>query len=215
MVDCVRRSAFAARLLFGVKIRSERRIAWDFTTLVLRRSLIHRTRAGRRVLEIGTGPHAILSIFLAKRRRPVITACDINPVYVSTACEAIKRNSVQVSIFQSDLLERVGGLFDLIFFNSVYIPRPTGEKLRLDRSHQYDSDWCGGETGTETIARFLDQCHAHLAAGGEILLGFNTVYLPESGVAALCREHRYRVVTTGRTFLNPSRVLVLQRRDGR
>jgi release factor glutamine methyltransferase len=181
--------------------------------LALRRCLLRRIRPGQQILEVGTGPYAILSIFLAKRVRCDIVACDIDDTYVMNARKTIELNEVPVKVVNSNLFEGISDRFDIVFFNSVYIPRSTGTRLGIDRLHDRESDWCGGETGTEVIERFLKDAPSHLKVGGEILLGFNIKYLREDSVVRLCDKYSYYIQAYCTTFLNPSRVIVMRKQE--
>jgi release factor glutamine methyltransferase len=79
-------------------------------------------------------------------------------------------NGTDVNVIQSDLFSNIKDKYDIIFFNSVYIPRSIGEKLGVDIINDYKSDWCGGEDGTEVITRFLATAGRFLTNNGEILL---------------------------------------------
>lgn len=207
----VRRNALLTWCLFGVRARTDRRIHWDFTTLVLRECLARRVRPWHRVLEVGTGPYGILAIPLVKRGGCDVVACDISESYVESARDTARRNGVSLDVVQSDLLGAVCGQFDIIFFNSVYIPREVGRALGIDRFHERESDWCGGETGMETIVRFLSEAGPHLKRGGEVLLGFNSRYLRTESVVKRCLEKGYGLKTLCRSAWNPSRVLVIRK----
>ena len=162
---------------------------------------------------MGTGPYAILSISLAKRLRCRILACDINPEYVTGSRRTAELNAATVRIINSDLFSSIEDKFDVIFFNSIYIPRQKGRRWGIDLLHDQESDWCGGESGTETIDRFLRDAYLYLKDNGQILLGFNPRYLPASLVVRLCNDYGYEVKATCRAALNPSQVLVMRRRD--
>lgn len=205
----VRRNPLITRLLFGVEVHGNQRIHWDFTTLALKGCLARRVRSGHRVLEVGTGPHAILSIFLVKHQMCEVVACDIRQAYVREAKRTARANSVSLDVVCSDLFSSIRGKFDVIFFNSVYIPWQVGKRLGIDRLHDSKTDWCGGEDGVETIERFLSDARTSLNKGGELLLGFSARYLRQDTVVGLCDRYGYTVRVVFTKFPNPSRVLVI------
>lgn len=208
--NTVRKSRLLTRLLFDVSVLGSERIHWDFTTLSLRGCLQRYAHPGHRVLEVGTGPYALLSLFLAKRRGCETAACDINTAYVRSARSSAIRNNVHsLNVFESDLLESVSGRFDLIYFNAVYIPRPVGISLGINHLHSYETDWCGGETGGEVIERFLRQAPACLRPGGIVLLGYNPRYLGTKQVMSLAGESGLRPLDVWKSRIIPSKVLVL------
>ena len=206
----IRKQKLISKFLFGINIIHANHVHWDFTTLALKNCLLKDIMPGQKVLEIGTGPHAILSIFLARHIKCDITATDINKVYVNYARETARSNGITINIVQSDLFENIDDQFDIIFWNSVYIPKATGLNLRIDQIHEDETDWCGGDTGIEKIRKLLESAQHHLNKNGKILLGFNKMYLPEKSVADLCRSYGYKIDNIHRRLFNPSLVAVVR-----
>lgn len=209
----IRQSPLFTRILFGVKIpvKSEQ-VHWDFTTLVLKDSLRSALKDGMKVLEMGTGSYGILSIYLSRFFRCKFVACDINTSHVSNAERTAKVNGADVDFVTSDLFSNVTGRFDIIFWNSVYIPRSTGEEIGLPRMSCGETDWCGGETGVEVIDRFLADAPEFMSDGAQIHLGFNPMYLGRETVGMKCKIHGYKVKRVHRVRVNPSCVYILERK---
>ena len=67
---------------------------------------------------------------------------------------------------RADLFQGIRGKFDLILFNPPYLP--TNAEERTDQWINYALD--GGESGRETIDRFLKDLADHLRPGGRALL---------------------------------------------
>ena len=208
----IRKSVLLTRLLFGIKIAYGKKPHWDFTTLVFKKALRSTIKSNFDVLEIGTGPHGILSIYLARRIRCNIVASDINSEYVEYAIDTAKLNGVDIGIIKSDLMENVKGKYDIIFWNSVYIPRGIGNKIGMNRISQYETDWCGGESGMAGIERFLASAPPFLKVSGKLMIGFNRLYLKKNEVLALCESLGYSVENIKGQFLNPSYVITVKRR---
>ncbi|RJP82605.1 MAG: hypothetical protein C4524_00390 [Candidatus Zixiibacteriota bacterium] len=206
----IRSSSLITRMLFRVRVVSGPRIHWDFTTIALKRSLRRYTQPGDSVLEIGTGPYALLSLYLARRKIRSLLANDINQHYVNHARRTAAFNALKLEVVCGDLFETVNGTFDVIFFNAVYIPRGTGERLGLNHLHSWETDWCGGSDGLETISAFLHQAPAYLNPGGYVLLGFNPHYLPLAAIMDRCLQNDYQYTLEANSRLNPSRVLILR-----
>ena len=120
-------------------------------------------------------------------------------------------NDVSLKIVQSDLFENIEGKFDIIFWNSIYIPYKIGKSLDIDNICQYETDWCGGETGFESIERFLQSSHNHLKSSGKILLGFNNLYLKENIVKQKCENLGFLIESVTKKILNPSRVIIISK----
>lgn len=205
----IRGNKFLTKLLFGVKVEKFGRIFWDFTTIALRNCLKEIAKCESEILEIGTGPYAILSIFLFNKYKCKITACDINKEYIIKAQETIKRNCANINLIESDLFANVSGIYDIIFFNSVYIPENKGKSSGISKLHKYKSDWCGGEDGADIIDKYLLSAKNFLSKSGYIVLGYNPRYLRDEIVLELCKNYNYKIVSTYKYFLNPSKVILL------
>ena len=73
----IRRNKALTRLLFDIKVPNSNDIHWDFTTLVLKKALSKILNPDFKILEIGTGPYAILALHLRKEGYTNITATEI------------------------------------------------------------------------------------------------------------------------------------------
>lgn len=90
--------------------------------------LLENSRAGLRILDIGTGSGAI-AISLAKARPDwEVVAVDISKDALAVAQENARNNQVSVHFLKSDVLQAVTGQFDIIVSNPPYIsPNDTDE----------------------------------------------------------------------------------------
>ncbi|MCW4006604.1 MAG: class I SAM-dependent methyltransferase [Candidatus Bathyarchaeota archaeon] len=123
--------------------------------------------AGKRVLEVGAGC-GILSVVAAKQAQQVV-AVDINPYAIRCAKQNAHKNGVhnKVAFLQADLFTSLNkaAKFDLIFFNSPYVPSEQNEDASwLARA------WAGGATGRQVIDRFISQVGGYVAVGGAVFL---------------------------------------------
>jgi release factor glutamine methyltransferase len=115
---------------------------------------------------MGTGS-GLLAILAAKQGTDVV-AVDINPYAVQCAKQNAQRNGVggKVALLQGDLFAplRETAKFDLILFNSPYLPSEHGEdKTWLALA------WAGGATGRQVIDRFIIDAPRYLEKAGKIL----------------------------------------------
>ncbi|HPE62600.1 MAG TPA: class I SAM-dependent methyltransferase [Methanothrix sp.] len=123
------------------------------------------------VLEIGCG-RGVISRSLAPRARRVI-ATDVNPFAVRSL-----RGRPGIEAVRADLFRGIGARarFDLIIFNPPYLPTEEDEVLEGWLNFAFD----GGETGRETIDRFLEGLKDHLAPRrGRALLLVSSLSDPE------------------------------------
>lgn len=184
---------------------------WDLTTIALKNALDKYTRNGQRVLEVGTGPFAILSIYIAKKKRVEVTAVDVYSEFIENAKKTAKHNGVSINFLKSDLLSSVKGLFDVVFFNPPYLPKKYARQIcRKKSSRFFRLVYNGGPNGCETIRRFLEEVSVVMHTNSKVLLGVNTWFVRTKKIKKLIRENGLRLVSVFSSSWNPSRVFVIQ-----
>jgi release factor glutamine methyltransferase len=127
-------------------------------THLLLRAALAEARPEDLALEIGCG-----SGFVSRELSPKVgrlIATDINP----HAIRAAKARGIEV--IRADLFRGIKGKFDLILFNPPYLPTQPEEKTGQWIDYALD----GGESGRETVDRFLKDLAGHLRPGGRALL---------------------------------------------
>ena len=113
------------------------------------------------ILDMGTGSG--IQALVASKKAQHVTAVDIKKETIETAKKnAYKKRVKNISFIQSDLFENVKGKFDLIIFNSPYLP----SEDKIKGSEQ----WNGGKTGREVIKKFSEHLSDYLKENGKILL---------------------------------------------
>lgn len=117
---------------------------------------------GQSVLEIGTGS-GIVAMY-ASKLTDNITVTDIN----FDACELARKNFEannigNIEILFGNLFEPVKNRkFDVILFNTPYLPTEDGEVIEDTLNYAFD----GGLNGRKVIDMFLNEVKNHLNDGG-------------------------------------------------
>ncbi|MFZ2472406.1 MAG: HemK2/MTQ2 family protein methyltransferase [Methanothrix sp.] len=127
-------------------------------TYLLLEAALSEARQDDLALEIGCG-----SGFISQKLVPLVSrllATDINP----HAVRAAKARGIEV--IRADLFAGIKGKFDLILFNAPYLP--TRPEERTGQWIDYALD--GGESGRQTVDRFIEDLAGHLRPGGRALL---------------------------------------------
>jgi release factor glutamine methyltransferase len=117
---------------------------------------------GDRFLEVGSGS-GLIAVHAAKAGA-VVTATDINPHAVACTRRNALRNGVGVDVIESDLFEKVPGLFDTIVFNPPYLAVEESSTGWIEKS------WSGGADGSEVVGPFLNEAWRHLAPNGKVYM---------------------------------------------
>jgi release factor glutamine methyltransferase len=122
------------------------------------------------VADVGTGSGAIASAICVNARGAHVTASDTSRDALALASANADRHDVgdRVRLIHTDLLDGLGA-FDVIVANLPYVS--AGEWATLEpevRDHEPRAALVGGDSGLETIGRFLRDAPAHLATGGAL-----------------------------------------------
>jgi len=216
-LDYIQSSRRITELIFGVTPYPRNRDEhWDLTTIVLKKALNKYVKDHQKILEIGTGDLAILSIYIAKKYRDLdITAVDINPEFVINAKLNANKNKVKLNIFQSDLFSNVNSLFDVIFFNPPYVPTHNGSIYEVEKRNDieqesiYNKIWDGGEEGCDVIRRFLQNVSKNIFPDGKIILGINTFFIDDSKIKEIVNENNLNIISIISQMFNPSKAYIL------
>ncbi len=118
------------------------------------------------VLEIGTGTGFIAMV--ASKKTGKVIATDISDYAIKCAVKnAVTNKAYNIELRKGDLFEPVcGEKFDLILFNTPYLPTSEDEKLNDELNAAFD----GGLKGREIIDQFLNDVNDHLNEKGRVQL---------------------------------------------
>jgi len=216
LVRRLRGHPWAVRALFGVELPPGLEVAFDTTTVALRRPLLRHAEGAQSALEIGVGQAALLALFVARRAGVPVDGVDVSRARVASSRRTVEANGLPVRVWRSDLFAEVEGRYDLVFSNPPYVPTAAGRSLDLTRRAAFDGDqvWDGGPDGTAVLARILEGAPAHLTARGVLLVGAQRIYLDDARLEGLARDAGLMVVARYDGGLRVSRVWALRPHGG-
>ncbi|MFB3766187.1 MAG: HemK2/MTQ2 family protein methyltransferase [Methanotrichaceae archaeon] len=169
-------------------------------TMLLLKATLDEAMPEDKAIEIGCG-RGLISRELARRVQSIV-ATDINPSAVRLA------KSYGLDAVRTDLFGGIKAEFDLIIFNPPYLP--TKEDERISGWINYALD--GGESGRDTINRFIEGLKDHLNKKGRCLLLLSSLSgLTEVKEKAQVEGFRVREVANERCFFEQLYVLKLER----
>ena len=140
-----------------------------------------------KVLEMGCGK-GLISCHLAYNGAH-LTAVDINPQAVKCTKNNLKNNQLDGQVINSDLFQQIDSCFDLLIFNPPYL---SAEEEGLG---MIEKAWAGGPTGTEVLAKFMEQGREHLSSQGKIIVLLSSEMDHESLEKTLAKFTRHKLKT--------------------
>ncbi len=192
-----------ARALFGIDFGRLARddYYFDLVTLPLVRRVTEAASHGRTVLDLGTGPHAVVGLSLWRRTGVRVVAADIDPEIVKRATAAVIRNGAPIPVVESRLLDAFDGeSFDVVAFNPPYVPPRVARAMALPEDDRVQ--WDGGADGFAVISAFLRALAAYQRPV-TALVGVNRWFIRPQRVAQAATALpalRYRGVWRARIF---------------
>jgi release factor glutamine methyltransferase len=171
-------------------------------TEILAETAIERVERGARVVDIGTGSGCIAATLAFERQDLRVIGTDIS---VAALAVASKNVAGQVTLVASDLLAAFVEDFDWIVSNPPYIP--AGDIATLEpevRDYEPRNALTPGPTGTEIIARILDQA-------GRARLILEIGFGQSDAVRDLAAAHHFNVDEVRNDLAGIPRVIVLSR----
>lgn len=185
------------RVLFGVRVAAPHTVQsyCEWGSVMLRFVMTRYIRPGAKVLDVGTGAHAVLAIFAKKRFENVsVVATDIQEETVSWASETAAKNTVDVGCVVADVFEGINDRFDIILCNPAYIPssvlealgyKPEGDRGLVTRRCRVAD---GGPDGLGMIRSFMHGLAEHLTGQGRAIMCANPFHCSERRLIRLVRS---------------------------
>ncbi|MCI8337270.1 MAG: peptide chain release factor N(5)-glutamine methyltransferase [Lachnospiraceae bacterium] len=162
---------------------------------------------GKRVLDLCTGTGCI-AISLAVLGKPeCCLGTDISREALQVAEHNHRRLGGPVSFIESDLFDRVGGIFDLIVSNPPYIPPAVISGLEEEvRVHEPRIALDGGEDGLDFYRRIVAEAGNFLRPGG--ILAFEIGHDQGREVERLMKEAGYASLRCKKDYAGHDRVVL-------
>jgi len=120
--------------------------------------------AKNKVLEIGSGS-GYVSLLLAKKYPTAEYFClDLNPIASITTKKNAQLNNLSLNVISSDLFSslKISRVFDIILFNSPYLP--------IYEDGLLSKAWSGGLGGLEIVRNYLERLDEYLKLNGSSYL---------------------------------------------
>ena len=202
------------RLVFNVNVITEpsRQSYCEWQSILLRLILKRYITPDCKVFDVGTGAHALISIYSKKQFQDIkILATDIVPERVEWAQKTAEENDVDIECRVVDMYDGINDKFDLLLINPPAIPSSELEKLGYELCEYPGIGvrrcWTGdgGSDGLDVIRRFLNGAAEHLTDKGRVIMTVNPMHCSTDTVFELCRNaglkieriHKIPVVTNG------------------
>lgn len=207
----IRFSKTFTRAIFGLEVSpNDRPLYWDYSTLLVHQEMHRWVRDGMRVLEIGTGEHALIGLSARARYDIDLTCTDLIPEAIDHAKRTAERNRLEVDFRAGDLFEPVADEkpYDLIFNNPPYLTPDIPDSVVVGTQDAPYAD--GGEDGMHVIRRVLHEAPPFLAPGGKVLMATNRFYVAAREIDTVIASSPMRLVERIRRFPNPTEIAVYE-----
>lgn len=161
--------------------------------------------AATSILDVATGS-GVIGLSLALSLPDVaVTLCDISPEALSLAGDNALRHGIaeKVTRKESDLLDSVEGIFDIIVSNPPYIP--TVDIATLSREVLNDPVLAldGGADGLRIVERLVEVSLLKMSSGG--LLALEIGHDQAARVVEILKMHNFRDIVVHRDYQDVER----------
>ena len=178
-------------------------------TEILVEEVLRELQDGMRVLDMCTGSGCILLSLLHYNNWCEGVGVDISPEALEAArgnMAALLEPEKKCEFLESDLFEKVEGIFDFIVSNPPYIRSSVIDTLMPEvRDHEPRFALDGHEDGLYFYRRIVEGSSAHLAGGGRLY--FEIGYDQAEAVKALMEAAGFAGVTVVKDYAGMDRVV--------
>lgn len=177
-------------------------------TEILVEEVLRHLHDGMRILDLCTGSGCILISLMRYSNDCQGLGADISPEALKVAEENAKRliPEEEIRFVESDLYERVEGMFDIIVSNPPYIPAGIIDTLMPEvRDHEPRLALDGSEDGLIFYRRIISECREHLKGGG--MLFFEIGFDQGADVRELMEQAGFLEVEVSKDYAGLDRVV--------
>ncbi len=205
------RSKTLARFLFGIDFPplGPKDYYFDISTWVVVNHVSRRLGPDEHLLDLGAGAHGVIGLSLWKKTGCKVTCCDVDPELAASTRENVERNRAPIEVVESDLFANVSAPFTVVTFNPPYIRTSVGEAWNVDARQ---SQWDGGEDGTDAVGPFLQAVGArenHVTA----CLAMNTMFVKGERIRDMvAHQPELKFIETVRAKVLPIELHILENR---
>ncbi len=166
---------------------------FDLTSILIRNFLNHTLdkKNKKKILDLGTGRYAILSIFIKKKHiHSNVIASDINENFIRHADINCKRNNVEVKCVVSNLFQNIDDRdFDLIIWNLPYYEDP----------NLY-------------LKNFFEESILRTTKDGQLILGFNSFATTSKKIEDILNNFvQLKIIQIKKYLWNNHKIILVQK----
>ena len=167
--------------------------------------VLKESHASPSIVDVATGSGVIGLSLALSRPDAAVTLCDISPDALSLAGENALRHGLAGKVIrkQSDLMDSVEGIFDVIVSNPPYIPTPDISTLSREVQNDPVLALDGGPDGLRIVERLIKASLERLSAGG--LLALEIGHDQAARVVDILRTHNFRDIVVHRDYQDVER----------
>ena len=160
----------------------------------------------KRVLDLCTGSGCIAVSLAVLGKTAFCLGTDISVPALNVAGKNAKRNHAAVSLMESNLFEKIDGVFDVIVSNPPYIPSKVVESLQKEvKEYEPGGALDGGADGLDFYKKITEESRHYLENDG--LLFFEIGFDQRESVCKLMQKAGFCDVTWKKDYAGLDRVV--------